>query len=147
MSNKNNAENEEVAKKDPIAELVARISKVEEENKMLKEIAGKSAMADWADKNKEVGVRTAHFKVIDGKTVIAWKTTKNEVKKINGIFTEDIKVEIVFIDGQSKEIDLVDLVRCSNQVVCRVVSQNGDSADMEMPDGTRFSTKIKYWNA
>lgn len=138
---------QEVTKNDPIAALEARLNKLEDENKMLKDIAGKAAMADWSDKNKDASFKTAHFKVIDDKPVISWRVTKNEVRKINGNYSEDIKVEIVFIDGSSKEIDLVDLVRCSNQVVCRLVEQSGDNTKMEMPDGTTFNTKIKYWNA
>lgn len=140
----------EVATPGPtLAEVLARLDSVERKNKMLEEIAGKSQVADWIDSNKNFSQKLVHFKVIKGKMVIGWKPTKNEVKKVNGTWVEDMKTELHFVDGSKEEVDQVEFTRATNKVVCKLIGINHQSGDatVELPDGSPLKISSSFLNA
>lgn len=105
-----------------------------------------------ADQDKRARV---HFKLIDGKPVVGWKSVKNEVifnPTTNMPMGEKLTAIFYFPDGtDSGEIDQIKLTRATGQAYARVVEDAGDEGLLEFEDKSLFDKALRihkrFWNA
>lgn len=142
--------------------ILDRLDKLETEKKsqaeeiaVLNQTVSKTRL-DEAKANLDVDKRPrVHFKVIDGKVVIGWKTDKNEIifnPSSNLPVGEVLKSTFYFADGtDSGSIDQIKLTRSTEQVHARVIEDLGDTAMLEFEDKSILDKPIqihkRFWNA
>ena len=139
-----------------LTQLLDKMNRIQEElvdvkaqNKRLESIAGNAAIADYNEANRDKTQKLAHFKVLDGKTIVAWRNTKNEVKKVNGTYVEDIRTEVEFIDGLKQEIDFTDFIRCHTITKGKIksIDHKAGVSMIEFPTGETKEIPINFLNA
>lgn len=91
--------------------IMGRLDKNHETIDLLLKVADKAALSKVMNQSGESLVRTYSVSTLDGKIIVGWKMTKNIAELINGRLIEDQQVAIMFEDGTSQEITLLDFYR------------------------------------
>lgn len=136
--------------------LIARLESLENDNKLLKDVADKGRM-EWAESKQSKPIkRTVKLTTIDDKIVVGWKTIKDVVEKnpTTGVWNERQEYEFIFEDestypviGYNKFADL----QYSNQIVCEVVSKTDDGEGnivfkVKLPQGRILDIDHRFVN-
>jgi len=164
----NKIKNEEVEKKEAEttvevkkADLEVIMKKLEDQSKtidLLYQAAdkGRLAKAMWDEKGTNVLIRTAKISKYEpnGKLIIGWKLTKNQSEIINGRWIEDQKTMLVFEDGETAEISLLDFYRYISRVSGEIISRTQKFIDgvedeilkISLSDGRTLEISSQYVN-
>jgi hypothetical protein len=104
--------------------LLEKLTKQEEDIKMLKEVADKSRMFNYEAKHADYSLKTAKISIYNGRPVMAWRTVKDEVyQDSQGRWHESQKMEIITEDNTRKELDYIDFVREVKKVDAIIMSR------------------------
>lgn len=131
------------------------LDSLKEQNKLLFEVADKRALANFYARNKQNLPVEVKLRLLDGKIIIGWKTSKNEVFQdpITRAWREDQKVELLFEDGTMKEVDLLDYNRRYEYVKCKRVGIINDEATgsiafklVRYDNGKEYIVGVQYVN-
>jgi hypothetical protein len=111
------------------SDLSVLIKKIEDQGKainLLTEAADKTRLAKAMSKGgSEPLIKTVKVRKYDpeGKLVIGWKLTSNQCEIINGRWVEDQRSLIMFEDGETKEVPLLDFYRKMSHEIAEIVSR------------------------
>lgn len=105
-----------------LEELMTRIKNVETDRDMLLQVADKKMLATFYERNKGKLPTHVNLRELEGKTILGWRTTEDEVYQdpVTMRWGEKQKVEVLFEDGTAKEYFLMDYVRKYKQVAAEV---------------------------
>lgn len=125
VENKTEESKVEVTKSD-LESLVKRIEDQSRTIDLLIEASDKSRLAKANEQSGRPLIRTVRVLKFPetGKLVIGWKSTFNQCEIINGRWVEDQRTLVMFDDGTSKEITLLDFYRKMVGVKAEVVSSD-----------------------
>jgi hypothetical protein len=128
---------------------------LKEQNKLLFEAADKRALANIYARNKQNLPIDVRLRMLDGKVIVGWKTSKNEVfqDSITRAWREDQKVELLFEDDTSKEFDLLDYNRRYEYVKCKRIGVVTDEATgaiffklARLDNGKEYTVGVQFVN-
>ncbi len=119
--------------KDGMVEVSAeKLEKLFERLSRLESVASKSALAHVDEKNREKPGKTVKLRLLDGKVVVGEKTVSNVCEKNpQGVYREDIQVEVTLKDGETKTMPFVFYVRAYRHEVAKVLAE---TKNMEQDD-------------
>ena len=100
----------------------SRLDAFEEKMAMLEEVADKGRLANYQSKQGINKTKIVKLSTIDNKIITSWKSIKDEVFKINGVWREDQQIEVFYSDGTSEKITLSDFTRRTVKIKCEVKS-------------------------
>lgn len=103
-----------------------RMTALEEDNTMLKQVADKARMSDFYVRNKEKLPDQYRLRTIDDKVILGWKMIKDDVYIEGPRVIENQVVMLILEDGTQKEMSYKDWVRLYVTVQC---SKIGDRTD------------------
>lgn len=142
--------------KDQLAMFMNKLSKLEKDNEMLKQVADKTRMATYAAQNKEKMPVIVRLRSFEGKVVVGWRTMKNECyKNAQGKWVEDQTVILMFEDGTStKEIPLLYWIKnYQSHIEAKVISttQEQDTGEtiykiVRLDNEEEYTIAAKYLN-
>ena len=149
-----------VSKKD-LEGFLKRLDDVEADNKRLIAVADKGRLANEREKSIAADgaplIRTVKLTRLGrGPTfqiVVAWKLTDNESYVDGNRMVEKQNIQVVYKDGTSENIRLIDFYRRQNketiaEIIKRSVNERtGETeVDVELKDGERITLPIKFVN-
>lgn len=131
--------------------LMEQVAKLTEENSMLKEMAGKNAIASFIEGKKDNTKRRVHFKVFNGKTVIGWGKLDDSqfVFDAKNPLREGLKMTLNFKDSEVTEvIDYPRFTKCSEYVYAELLTFDPfGTSNVKFADGTELKVKSNFLNA
>jgi len=116
-------------------ELKKRIDELQKSNDSLNElllqVADKKQLAIYYQRHQQKVPPIVKLRVLDGKVIIGWRTVKDDVYQdpVTMRWTEKQIVEVLFEDGTSKQLALMDYVRLYKHIEAKVMSTLTDTAD------------------
>jgi len=150
-----------VSKKD-LEGFLKRLEGLEADNKRLIAVADKGRLANEREKQIAADgtplIRTVKLSRLSAtapasKIVVAWKLIENESYMDGTRHIENQSMQIVFRDGTSEKMRLIDFYRRQNkQLVGEIISRSrnektGDTElEIELRDGDRLTVPIKFVN-
>ena len=115
---------------DMLQKVLARVEKLEDDNKILREVADKNRLGRVEELRAQGKlVKSVNLNVFEGKIVVAWKTIRNDVyQDTKGILHEDQVVGLIFEGetGVGKEIDIRAFARLMVKVSTEVIEEGKD---------------------
>lgn len=142
----------QVGKKEPIPawaqELQKKVEKLTEENTMLKEMAGKNAIASYEDGKKKIEARKAGFRRYNGKLVVGWGQldyTHFNPAAADGL-RENILTELIYEDGSREKVNYILFNNSTDVVFLEIVKQIGDMTTVILPSGNELTIETKFIN-
>lgn len=134
------------------AGLMEQVAKLTEENAMLKEMAGKNAIASFIEGKKDHTARKVHFKKLDeGKVIVGWERLDDSqfVFDAKNPLKEGFKMTVVYKDSGAKEvIDYPRFVRCSDVEEAELLSFDPfGTSRVKFADGSELKVESKFLNA
>jgi len=126
-------------KKSLLLDLQKTLESNQKDIELLKSVADKRALARYYDRNKEqlppeVRVRTLPSRDKDGnpisKLILGWRTVKDDVYKDprSQRWVEEQIIELVFEDGTTQELTLLDFNRRFEHIKCKRIGIISDDA-------------------
>lgn len=92
--------------------LVARLDQQTKDIEMLKLVADKARMQSFESKNADFSTKIVKVSLYNGKLVVAWKTTKDEIyQDSQSRWHESQKMMIVLEGGEEHEMEYIDFVK------------------------------------
>lgn len=130
-------------------EMRGTIAKLSEENSMLKDIAGKSKMEDWKEKNKDVSVKVSRHKVYNGKIIIGWG--KNDYSKFDpkakSAMDEKIFIPVKFLDGTEETLNYSTFSNIKELVEARLLHIGLENSLIEFENGQQITIDNAFRNS
>jgi len=132
--------------------LEEKSKRLEEENRFLKEIADKSRLAYWMQKNPYALKKEYKLSTINGKAILAWRTITNEVFQDQfGRSHEKQIIELTTEDGEKHTMPYIDFARQVQKVECefvsRAVTADGyETYKLKAPNGKTYEVDIAFVN-
>ena len=133
-------------------ELAAKNEELSKDVQMFKDMAGKNNMQSYLDGQEDFTVKKAHFKVINGKAVVAWSNldmTHYNPRAYDAL-GENIFTTVTFEDGTQEKINLQELNTCADLVYFEIVSQErkgeNDTCTLKNSDGETIKVLNKFLN-
>ena len=109
-----------------ISSLINKVDELSKQNEMLMEVADKKSLSTYYSRNKNSLPKTVRLNLIDGKVIIGWKMTQNDVYKENiggnFIWREKQKINLVFQDGTEQEMDYSEYTKNYRQTEAKILS-------------------------
>ncbi len=134
-------------------QILAKQESQDKEIEMLREVADKSRLYWWEEKNKKPTTKVVRLTVIEGKIVVGWKTIIDEVfQDTNGIFHEKQVIEIYFEDGTKKSLNYIDFTRLTNKIEVELIKrmkdeeQGTESVTVKTKEGKEYTIGIEFIN-
>lgn len=121
----------------------------------LVQAADKNRLAKAMDDGKsEPLIKKVRIWTLDGKPIIAWKSTQNVCEIMNGRWIEMQKTMVFFEDGDSKEMELVDFYRKTERKEAEILSKSTKTVDgkeelsysVMFPDGKKLEINSIFVN-
>ncbi len=136
------------------------ISTIADQNKkisLLFDVADKGRLAKaQANSNGEPLIKTVKVSVWpdNKKFIVAWKLTRNISEIVNGRWIEDQKTLLVFSDGNSEEVSLLDFYRKPTKQKAEILSRSTTEKDgqsvqilkLKFTDGQELEIDANYIN-
>ena len=131
--------------------LVEQMAKLSEENTMLKEMAGRNAIASFVDAKRDFTLKKVHFKKINNKIVVGWENLDSSkfVFDLKDPVKENLKMTLIFKDYKETEIiDYIRFIRNNDLVFANLIkfSPFGKSV-VEFENGEKMEVDTKFLNA
>lgn len=141
--------------KEQLDELNKRIQSLEKNNELLLTIADKKALSQYYQRHrvelpKEVGIRE-----IDGKVVLGWKMTKDDVyfDVATRSWREIQELSVLLEDGEKIDMSLIDFTRKYRLIPCQRTGiikdeKTGNEAFklMRKDNGKEYVIAVQYVN-
>jgi len=111
-----------------LAELKKEIEFLKEQNQSLNElllqVADKKQLAIYYQRHQQKVPPVVKLRTIDGKVIIGWRTIKDEVYQdpVTMRWTEKQIIEVIFEDGKTQQLALMDYVRLYRHIEAKVIS-------------------------
>lgn len=114
-------------KVDELENLKKQMEKLSKEQKMLLSVADKKNLSLYYQRNKDDLPTEIKLRVIDGKVVIGWRTVENDVWQTSeGKWIEKQSVEVLYEDGSTERMPLIDFNRRYKHVLCHRMGVSED---------------------
>jgi len=131
--------------------LMTKIEVLEGENKMLKDLSGKSKIADWKDAQKDFKNKFVNLKKWEGKLVVGWEKLdySGRVHGARSARGENVIKTLIFADDTKLRVNVVDFNRLKEYEAVKIVSFNGDYegvSQVEREGGKLIHIKTKFLN-
>ena len=137
--------------------LMDKVDELAKQNSMLMEVADKKSLSTYYSRNQAKLPKSVRLNLIDGKVVIGWKMTMNEVYKENiggnYIWREKQNVKLTFADGTESDMSNSDYDKSYQQVEANIISRTEDEVTGEMllnvlrtDNGEKVSVGVKFVN-
>jgi len=109
------------AKGNVLEEMQKQLAALKKQNDMLLQVADKKALARFYDRNQDEVPKEVKLRTINGKVIVGWRTTKDEVYKDShtGFYKEIQEVEVLYEDKTTEAMALTDFNRKYEYVNCR----------------------------
>ena len=142
---------------DLLKALMDKVDELAKQNSMLMEVADKKSLSTYYSRNQAKLPKSVRLNLIDGKVVIGWKMTMNEVYKENiggnYIWREKQNVKLTFADGTESDMSYSDYIKSYQQVEANIISRTEDEVTGEMllnvlrtDNGEKVSVGVKFVN-
>ena len=114
-------------------ELIAQNKEMKAELTMFKDMAGKNEIASYLNAKKDFTKKTVHFKLWNGKPVIAWSSLdyKSFNPRAMDALGENIKSTLTLLDGTQEEVNYIQFIRVNDLVKVPFTSINGKLIEVE----------------
>lgn len=150
------SEKVEVTKED-LEVLMKRLSEQDKTINLLMETADKGRLAKAMSATNTPLIYTVRVNKYDpvGKLVVGWKTTINQCEIINGRWVEDQRTLLMFEDGTTIEVTLLDFYRKMSGVKGEIISRREErdiegnvyeSLTIRMEDGKELTISKQFVN-
>ena len=132
-------------------EMMKKVRKLEEEQKMLREVADRSRLATWEEKNRGEIQRTVSLRTLRGKVILAWETVENSVyKDNNGNFQEKQDVKVHYSDGTEEVVTYrtfgLDFGKVPVAIVSRSEADGNVMLKVRTEDGEEYEVSQAFIN-
>jgi len=130
--------------------LAEKVDNLEEENKSLKELAGKNALASLEASKKDHTKKVAHFKVMNEKIVVGWEKGDNSkfVPSAKSASLENLNIILHYKDETKEEVPYHTFISCSELVYADLVDfKPMGVSKVKFPDGDEVKVDFKFLNA
>ncbi len=140
---------------DDVKFLVDEVKELRKQNEMLLEVADKRALAHYYSKNQKKIPKEIKLNLIEGRVVLSWKMTRNEVYKDSTTqrWIERQESSLLLEDGKTLEMPYTDFIRRYTQVPATVVSTSKDEETgklvlkvSRLDTGKEYSIEAEYIN-
>ena len=147
-------------KKEDLDSLIKRVEKLSKDNETLFQVADKARLASVANRNPESIIKKYGISKWrdNDQFIVGWKLTKNisEIVPGSNRWVEDQATMLVFEDGSTLEVPLIDFYRKRIKTIGDLVSQTQTFNEktkeptvvftIEFPDGKRLSVDQAFIN-
>jgi len=126
------------------------------ELKMFKDLAGKNEIASYMDKQKDFSKKTAHFKKLNGKIIVAWSDADySDFKVAKDGLNENVFTNVTYLDGSKEKVNIVLLHRIKDEIKVPIIEWGAELAKVEWPaevveqcklDSKTSNIEIKFLN-
>lgn len=125
--------------------LLDTIEKLSKGQETLFNVADKSRLARHQAMSGDALIRTAKISIWDGKYILGWKLMKNvsEIMPGTGRWVEDQSTMLVFEDGETLEIPLIDFYRKITKESGEIVNQTDQLDEVTKKKVTVFTIELK----
>ena len=120
---------------------------------MLEQVADKKSLAQFYSRNKEALPSIVRLRLMNGKVIVGWRTVKDEVYEdpITRKWKEIQIIQLMYEDGKTEEVALMDFVRKYTHMPTKVLSTTTDSAGKEVlkvetDSGKIYTIGVQYIN-
>jgi hypothetical protein len=104
--------------------LMERLDKQAQDIVMLKDVADKSRVQRYQQKNALPGARNALISTYNGKIVMAWRTLSNEIfQDAKNLWHEDQTIEVITEDNEKVSLSYLEFVKKLVKVETEIVSR------------------------
>jgi hypothetical protein len=126
-------------------QLLGTIEKLTKGQELLFGVADKNRLARAQALTGEELIRTAKVSMYDGKYVVGWVLTKNtsEILPGTGRWVEDQETTLVFEDGTTHAMPLIEFYRKIQKVAGDIISQNEQYDALTKQKVTIFTIEFK----
>ena len=98
------------------------ISALQKSNDLLLSVADKKSLGHYFQKNSKKEANVVKLRAINGKLIIGWMSTKDVVQKVGqNRWVEDQQVKVLYEDGTSEEMRMVDFELNHTKIKCQRV--------------------------
>ena len=114
--------------------------------------ANKAQLAKWNDQHRETGLKEVKVIRYHDKYVVGWgKMLENRCEKVDGVWEESLKTEIIFEDDTKEIVDYEIFQRNYKYVTSSVISEMKDSKgntvyQIQLPEGKVLSINTIFLN-
>lgn len=138
-----------------LADIRTALSELRKDRDMLLQVADKKQMSIYYQRNKGKIPTKVMLREINGKVILGWRTTQDEVYQEPGTmrWTEKQRVEVLFEDGTAEEFWLMDYIRKYKQTEAEVVSRIADETTgnvalkvVRLDNGKEYTIGINFVN-
>ncbi len=134
-----------------LEKLEVETERLNKENARLRFAADKGRTYLYDMRHKEEQEAQVDLRMFRGKLVVKWAMMRNLVEKIDGVWVEDQKIKVDFIDGSSLgDIDLVDFERNFLKIpaIIKEMTQAKDGTwfNVETINGDKVKIHSKFVN-
>lgn len=125
--------------------LFEKIEKLTKGQETLFDVADKSRLMRHQAMSGDALIRTAKISIYNGKYVMGWNLTKNvsEIMPGTGRWVEDQSTMLVFDDGSTEEIPLIDFYRKITKESGEIVNQTDQLDEVTKNKVTIFTIEMK----
>jgi hypothetical protein len=115
--------------------LTDKITKLEADNKMFTDFAGKNKIASWQDGKADKTQRYGHFKKYNSKIVVGWGRLDYDLfnPQSKTAVGEKIMTELIYLDGTKEKVNYVNFINSTEMVKVRLVQTNPLISVIEFP--------------
>lgn len=157
MSDKNLKQEEEVKAQAATPEVVPEWAKallesnakLQKDNDMFRQMMGDNKIKSWEHAQKDHSNKFCHFKVMNGKPVIAWGDLNMRMFNPAGVDAraENMLMTVTYVDGTSEEINYHDFVVCTDLQQAQLLSFGEFLSTVKFEDGKILEIPTKFLNA
>lgn len=140
---------------DVLSKLLRRVDKLEDDNKILREVADKNRLGRVEELRAQGKlVKSVNLNTYEGKVIIGWKKIKDDVyQDQQGRLHEDQIVGLIFEGekGVGKEMDIRSFSRLLVKIPCEVIEEGKDKEGninftVQTKDGRTIKIDSKFVN-
>lgn len=131
-------------------DLKKQIQNLTEQVEMLKEFAGKNAIASWEDARKDFKLKFCHFKLWNDKPIIGWD--KLDYSQFNQAasdgYRENVFTMVYFPDGSKEKMNYMIFINIKDLIHAKLVDGLGvERSLVEFEDGKQILVENRFLNA
>lgn len=140
-----------MVKSDDISTLIKKLDEQSKQIEVLFKTADKSRLQKYDEANNGALIKTVKVWIFEGKIVLATKLTSNRCEVIQGRWFEEQKVNVVFDDGSSREMDLLEFTRGKSYQKAEIIERRHPAGSEEMlkvllPEGKEVELSVNFIN-
>ena len=118
-------------------ELMDKVIKLEKENAMLKDFAGKNKITSWVDAQRDFKNKFVHFKKHNNKIVIGWSNldySEFNPRAVDAL-SENLKTTLYFLDGTKETVNYLMFKNDKELIKCKLIRLGDEFSIVEFsPD-------------